>query len=500
MIDLKQVKALLNKKNPAITKTSKPKDSYNKAGEIIKYKALNRPKDFHILKIAKPLFDYQLDGVYFIDRQKGRAILGDDMGLGKTAQSLGYLQLHPNDRLVLVVCPATLKLNWAKETFMWLERREENRVYVVSGKIKKSIQEVYLSGSGDLKFQEIKNIPKTGIIIINYDILFDWHLVLKAAGIKILILDEVQAIKSIKATRTKATIKLSKNIPKVIAVTGTLIENRPIDAYNAINIVEPNLFPSRWEFAKRYCDLKANGFGMTKNGATNIPELFQKLSAIMIRRLKGDVLKDLPRLIRTAIPLEIDNMNVYKAIKADRTLDHLSRSEKLSQTAALGKLEAALNWIEDYLESGLKLVVFANHRKIVDLVYEEFKDNTVRIYGGMSLNERNKAVEEFQNNPKIKLLSGNIIAAGTGLTLTAASATATIEILSHSPAKHLQAEDRVNRIGQLADCIFAYYFVGINTCDEDNLKELEAKSKIIDQALDGVEENETSIFNDLIGV
>ena len=141
-----------------------------------------------------------------------------------------------------------------------------------------------------------------------------------------------------------------------------------------------------------------------------------------------------------------------------------------------------------------------NNEKIVDLVYEEFKDNTVRIYGGMSLNERNKAVEEFQNNPKIKLLSGNIIAAGTGLTLTAASATATIEILSHSPAKHLQAEDRVNRIGQLADCIFAYYFVGINTCDEDNLKELEAKSKIIDQALDGVEENETSIFNDLIGV
>ncbi len=471
-------------------------------------------KDVTIVGLEKELFPYQKDGVSFIESRNGRAILGDDMGLGKTAQALGYLQLHLEVRPALIICPASLKLNWAKEIFMWTAKRDENQVYILSGRKKKSIEEVSVKGSGRLVLTPCK-MSDTGIFIINYDIVESWVFELLKIKMQCIISDESHYLKSQSANRTKAVSMLVKGCPKFIALTGTLIENRPEEAYTVINLVDKKLFPSRWKFCQRYCNPIRNGFGWSFKGASHIDELFIKLKDVMIRRLKSDVLKDLPEKIRSVIPIEIDNKSEYKKaeknfiqwvkenkglIKAEQAskIEALAKMNELKQLCIKGKLDSCLNWIENYLESGKKLVVFCTHTWVLDTVYNEFKSWSVKVDGSVKGPKRNDAVEAFQNNPKIKLFVGNIVAAGVGLTLTASSATCFLE-LEFRPSLHRQAEDRVHRIGQTADCVNAYYLLAADTIEEDIALMLDKKQRIVTSVLDGSEvDSESNLLDDLL--
>lgn len=471
-------------------------------GPPIIYQSLHNIIPIQPKGLARELFEYQKLGVGFIESRNGRCILGDSMGLGKTAQSLAYLQLHLECRPVIIICPSSLKLNWAKEIFMWTEKCKANEVYILSGRTKKSCEEVSIKGSGRLVLTPC-NLPKTGIVIINYDVVPDWLSLLKGLKAGIVLTDESQYLKTKKAARTKSVIALAKTIPKNIAMTGTLIENRPGEAYNVINMVDPTLFPSEWKFKNRYCDPKFNGYGWDFNGASNIPELHNKISNICIRRLKEDVLKDLPPKVRIVVPLEIDNRkeylkaesNLIQWIKANKGLkkaeqaskvEALARINELKQLTAEGKLESCLNWIEDYLSEGGKLVVFCVHTKMINAVYEEFKSCAVKVDGSVKDEKRNDAVEAFQNDPKVKLFVGQLKAAGVGLTLTKASATCFLET-GWNPAEHDQAEDRVHRIGQTADSVYAYYLMGSNTIDVEIAGLIDRKRKVVSAVLDGKE-------------
>jgi SWI/SNF-related matrix-associated actin-dependent regulator 1 of chromatin subfamily A len=463
--------------------------------------------------LQRQLFDYQSHDLGFIESRGGRCILGHEPGLGKTGMALAYLQLHPECRPAIIICPSSLKLNWTKEVFMWMEKRKENEVYILGGRSKKTCEEVSIKGSGRLILTPCK-LPKTGIFIINYDVMPDWLDTLKTLKAEILLSDESQALKSKKALRTKAVLSLAKGIPKNIAMTGTLIENRPGEAYNVIHMIDPNLFPSEWKFKNRYCDPKFNGFGWDFNGSSHTDELHKKISNICIRRLKEDVLKDLPAKIRSVVPIDIDNRSEYRKAESDliqwirenkglkkaeqaSKVEALSRMNELKQLCIKGKLESCLNWIEDYLESGKKLVVFCTHTWVLDTVYEEFKDWSVKVDGSVTGVKRNDAVEAFQKNPKIKLFVGNIRAAGVGLTLTASSATCFLE-LDWTPAAHSQAEDRVHRIGQTAECVNAYYLLAANTVEEDIALLLDKKQKVVTAVLDGIEVVDMSLLDDLL--
>ena len=485
-------------------------------------------KPISVPGLAKELCPFQNIGVAFLEHRKGRAIIGDEPGLGKTAQALAYLQLHPELRPAFIICPASLKYNWAKEVFKWMEKRDENQLYILSGKKKKMVEEVSIKSNGRLVLTPCK-MPDNGIFIVNYDIVANEEIVLadsegnpilkkdklqyvpvKDTGwfdtlwdieAEIVITDEAQLLANDKALRTKYVSLLAKDSPKFIALTGGLIENRPSEAFNVINLVDPSIFPSKWKYQHRYCGAKHNGFAWTFNGASNTKELHEKLKSVCIRRKKEDVLPDLPPKIRTVVPIELNNRSEYetaelnliewiRTTKGNKKAEKAANSEALvrinemKQLCAKGKMEGVLNWITDYLSNDQKLVVFTTHTWVLDAIVEKFKKCSVKVNGKVTGAKRDKAVELFQNDPKITLFVGDLKAAGVGLTLTAAYATATIE-LGWNASQHNQAEDRVHRIGQTNDFVNAYYLLARNTIEEELADMIDTKRKIVNQVLDG---------------
>ena len=460
--------------------------------EKLLYQAEEMEKEIEVSGLKKQLFPFQKVGVAFIEKRNGRALIADEMGLGKTIQAAAWLQLHPKKRPALILCPASLKLNWAKELRDTLSTKDKVQI-----------------------LQGTKPYPITeDIIIINYDILNSWVETLQAINPQVLIIDEAHYIKNSSAIRTKATKKLAKGIPHVIALTGTPIVNRPIEGFNIFQILDRSLFPNFWTYVHQYCGARHNGFGWDFSGATNKEELNQILtSTIMIRRRKADVLKDLPEKMYSFVPMELSNETEYRiaeeefieylrgvkgkeAAEKAKKAEHLVKIEALKQLAVKGKMKQAINWIRDFIEDGDMLVVFAVHKEVIDKLMNEFKDVAVKLYGECSQKERNEAVERFQNDPNIKLFIGNIQAAGVGLTLTAASAVAFLE-LPWTPGELQQAEDRCHRIGQ-KNAVNIYYLLAENSVEYKLARLLDKKKKVLSAVIDGKLVEEKSLISELI--
>lgn len=476
------------------------------------------------------LFPYQKEGVQFIQQQRGRALLADEMGLGKTAQTLAWLQLNPAKRPVVIVVPATLKLNWQREAEKWMPNPKVQVLYGTN-----------------------PNLPIIGeLVVINYDILPKWVPTLKAIKPQVLILDECHKIKNNAAQRTKATKQLAKGIPHVIAISGTPIINRPVEAFNSINLIDPDLFKNFWHFSQRYCDAKHDGYGWNFNGASNTGELHEKLTqSIMIRRLKKDVLKDLPEKLYAFQPIELDNQKEYdlaeknflqyirestmadlsskeqalqqqvqqtmkkqgidnyelptinkediiaQKVRRVQGAETLTQIETLKQVAVKGKLNQVVSWISDFLESGEKLVVFAVHKFAVDALMQAFPGIAVKIDGSVSMTQRDAVIQQFQEDPKTRLFVGNIDAAGVGITLTASTNVAIIE-LPWTPGQLTQAEDRCHRIGTKGN-VTIHYLLAAGTIEEKIARLLDDKRRVLDAVLDGKAVNTGSLISELLG-
>ncbi len=462
--------------------------------KILFPKVVDEIKPIQVPSYKKVLFPFQETGVGFIEYKNGRVLVGDEMGLGKTIQALAWLQSHPKKRPVIIVCPASLKLNWAREIKEGMVGREA----------------IVLQGS-----KPSATLPIFGndILIINYDILDAWCLALKKLNPQVIIADEAHYFKSNSAKRTKAMKKLAKGVPHFIALTGTPIMNRPIEIYNAVTIIEPTLFPNFFQFAKRYCGAVHNGFGWDFGGATNTKELNEKLQTVMVRRLKKDVLKDLPDKLRSFIPFELDNQKEYdkaennfiayvKMAKGEEAAHIASNAETLAQIEALkqlavqGKMKDSIEWIKNFLDTDGKLVVFAVHKVVINALMEVFGDVAVKIDGSVSMKNRDNVVQRFQNDDKVRLFVGNIKAAGVGLTLTAASNVAFLE-LPWTPGELVQAEDRCHRIGQ-EDSVTIYYLLTQGTIEEEIAMLLDSKRKVLDVVLDGQDTADDSLLSELM--
>ena len=437
------------------------------------------------------LYPFQNVGVAFIENHKGRALVADEMGLGKTIQALAWLQMHPELRPTIIVVPASLKLNWAKEALIWMTNPDIE----------------ILVGTRPWK-------PTADILIINYDILHSWVDQLRMIKPQVLITDECHYFKSNRAQRTKAVKKLAKRIPHIIALSGTPIINRPIEAFNALKIINPDLFPDYWYFVHHFCNAKHNGFGWDFSGASHTDELHKLLTGtVMIRRLKKDVLPDLPSKVFSYVPIQLCNYKEYRAAERDfigfiketkgkvaaeraSNAETLVQIETLKQLAVKGKLQETIGWIEDFLEVEGKLVVFAIHKFVIDALMEKFSDTAVKIDGSVSQSGRQQAIEEFQTNPKVKLFIGNIKAAGVGITLTAASSLVFLE-LGWTPGEMSQATDRIHRIGQKSS-VNIYYLLAKDTIEEKIAKLLDRKLKVVNAVLDGIETEQESLLSELM--
>ena len=462
-----------------------------KWGDNVSTPIVEQKIDWGVLQMKKELYPFQREGVAFIEAKKGRVLIADEMGLGKSLQAITYLQLHPELRPAIIICPSSLKLNWLKE---WRDSTGDTCPEVLSGRTP-------YKTSGD-------------VLIINYDILSGWVDHLKTIHPKIIIFDEAHYTKERSAKRTQAAKELCKNVPHVIALTGTPVVNRPIEMFNTLQILEPTRWSSFWKFAKKYCGAYQSRWGWVYNGSSNTNELHQLLTqTVMIRRRKAEVLKQLPAKTRTVIPLEITNRKEYdmaeddflswlsgkdkeKAIRAAYA-EAMVKMEMLKQLTAHGKMEQCIDWVNDMIESGQKLVLFCTHRVVVDTLMNKFKDIAVKVDGSVTGEDRAKAVEKFQTDSSCMLFIGNIKAAGVGITLTAASNVAFLEY-PWSPGDLVQAEDRIHRIGQEAESVNVWYLIAVNTIEDSIIKLLDKKRKVIDSVVDGGLVDESSLIGELL--
>ena len=461
----------------------------------------NTPKKYNTDNIKVPkglsLMEFQKEGVGFIESRNGNVIVGDEMGTGKTITVLTYISNHPELTPVVIVVPATLKYNWKKEADKWLLTKRDIQI---------------------LESKKTKKLKKSSdIIIVNYDIVHAWRKEIANINPKVLVLDECHAIKTSTTKRTKGVKHIAKKAKHIIPMSGTPAINRPAELYNSIKLVEPELFGSFQSYAQRYCDAYFNGYGWEYKGGSNLEELYDILSNIMIRRKKEDVIKDLPEKRRTFVSLDLTNISDYNKAENDfiewvrenkgkRAADRASSAEKLVKVGTLrllavrGALANSIQWIKNFLaDYDGKLVVFAVHKEIISALMEEFGDIAVKIDGSVPTGEvRQTIVEKFQNDKNIRLFVGNIKAAGVGITLTASSNIVFLE-LPWTPGELEQAEDRCHRMGQ-KNAVNIWYLLAENTIEMELAKMIDSKRNILSQVLDGQVISEEDTLSSLLGL
>lgn len=441
-------------------------------------------------------FPYQARGVRRMTKFGGRALLADEMGLGKSLQALRfYLENKAICSPCVVICPASLKYNWERECMKHIGVRAE----VCEGR--------------SLTVPKLK--LKHRVLIINYDILSAWLPYLLELDPQLIILDECHYIKNRGAQRTKNVRKLCYYCPHIIAISGTPLTNRPSELWPVLNVLLPDHYKSFMSFAWKYCKPRRKPWGWEFKGATNLKELHTELRSVcMIRRLKSQVLKDLPSKIRCVVRLPIEDRKQYKMAEKDfvrwlaknkptkankaARAQALVRVGYLRRLAAELKMKSVLTWVQDFFSASEgKLVVMGVHKSILKQIKEAYpKNKSVLVNGEVVGRKRQEAVDIFQTKPLTRLFIGNIAAAGVGLNLTAASCMAFCE-LPWTPAELNQGEDRLHRIGQTSS-VTCYYLIAEGTIEEDQCKILQKKQQVLESVLDGGQSLQVDIFTQLL--
>nr|WP_281381585.1 DEAD/DEAH box helicase [Conexibacter arvalis] len=415
---------------------------------------------------------FQWAGVrYVLDAR--RAFVADEQGLGKTVEALAAIEADGAYPAV-VVCPASLKLNWEREAMRWLPHRT---VSVVDGR------------------QVVPRVAE--ITILNYEIVDHHREALTRLRPGALVLDEAHYCKNPAAKRTRAVRRLAESMPREklrLALTGTPVLNHPDELISQLRVLgRLEDFGSGARFRQQF------------RGPLTEERLHWHLRRrCFVRRLKAEVLPQLPAKRQVVVPVALDNKREYALAERDviawlreQPLDlrelrariaatlrakRLAQLGALQRIAARGKLKAALAWIDDFLASGEPLVVFAHHREVQEALLERFPD-ALHLLGSDSVEAREIAVAEFQdpNGPPLIVCATRV--AAQGITLTRASNVAFLE-LEWTPAMHDQAEDRCHRIGQ-RDAVTAWYLLAARTIDETMARLIQRKRGIVAAVTDG---------------
>jgi SWI/SNF-related matrix-associated actin-dependent regulator 1 of chromatin subfamily A len=463
-----------------------------KAAIMQEEKKLNRVIDYSKYD-SRPPMDHQKVAIEKL-LANDKFILADDMGLGKTTSAV-IGALESKARKILIVCPASLKINWERE----IKNYSDRKVLIVEGRKWGSTFDFY---------------------IINYDIIKNYHTTDKSedsddykllvnANFDLAIVDEAHYISNATANRTRLLNDVLETIPKVWLLTGTPMTSRPINYFNLLKIVESPLTLNWQSYVRRYCKGYQFNVGNRKvwntSGASNLDELRERTKNIVLRRMKTDIL-DLPEKIVTPVFVELsskmydEELEDFTRISNDKKDDEtitvtLNRLMRIRQLIAYEKIPYTCEIIDRCLEQGKKVIILTNFTMTLDMLHEKYKKNSVTLDGRMSKDKRQENVDRFQNEDKIKIFIGNIKAAGVGITLTAAEVVI-FNDLSFVPADHSQGEDRAYRYGQ-KNSVLVYYPVFENTVEKIIYNILQKKKGIIDQVMGDGEYSE-SFSKDLL--
>jgi len=424
----------------------------------------------------RPPLSHQKEAIQKLVENK-KFILADDMGLGKTTSTI-IAALETGAKKILIICPATLKINWKRE----IENYSDRSVYIAEGK--------NFDGNNDF-------------VIINYDIIKNFHDAKKkdesqilAANFDLVVIDEAHYIKNAQAQRTKLINDIVKNIERLWLLTGTPMTSRPIDYYNLLSLIDSPVAKNWMAYVIRYCSGYQFKVGPRKvwnvMGASNLEELRDRTLGLTLRRLKEDVL-DLPDKIITPVYLRLkskeyeDVMGEYynwydKNPDESKSLTvQFTKLTKVRQIIADEKITQTIELAENILEQDKKVIIFCNFTDSLNKICEHFGKSAVKLDGSMSKAERQFSVDQFQENEKVKVFVGNIKAAGVGITLTAAEAVI-MNDLSFLPSDHSQAEDRAYRYGQKNN-VLVYYPIFENTIEGVIYDILANKKQVISTVL-----------------
>jgi SWI/SNF-related matrix-associated actin-dependent regulator 1 of chromatin subfamily A len=402
-----------------------------------------------------------------------RFILADDMGLGKTTSTI-IAALETGAKKILIICPASLKINWEREIANYSDRP----CYIAEGK----------------KFS-----TESDFVIVNYDILKNFHdpkdkenSLLIQSNFELVILDEAHMVSNAQAQRTKIINNFVKDIKRVWLLTGTPMTSRPMNYYNLLSIIESPVAQNWMAYAIRYCQGFQFRAGNRKiwnvTGASNLEELRDRTSKQILRRLKEQVL-DLPEKIITPVYLRTsskeykDLMGEYydwlenKKEESSSLTIQFSKIMKVRKVIANEKVKETIEFVQNIIDQGKKVIIFTNFTDTLQLIHNHFGKESVYLDGSCNKVQRQYAVDQFQENEKVKVFVGNLKAAGVGLTLTAAEVVI-MNDLSFVPAEHAQAEDRAYRYGQKNN-VLVYYPIFENTIEGAIYDILNKKKKII---------------------
>jgi len=439
----------------------------------------------------RPPLDHQKTAIEELLKNK-KYILADDMGLGKTTSTI-IASLETGAKKILIICPASLKINWQREYQLYSDKTS----YVCEGK----------NYSEDAE-----------IVIMNYDIIKNFHdskdpknsLMLKT-NFDLVIIDEAHYIQNVQAQRTKLINDLVKNIERLWLLTGTPMTSRPINYFNLLSLVDSPVAKNWMAYVIRYCAGYQFRVGPRKvwnvTGASNLEELRDRTGATVLRRLKEDVL-DLPDKIITPVYLRLRSRNYEELMgeyynwyeKNPEESKNLSiQFTKLTQVRQLiadEKTQYTIELADNIIEQGKKVIIFCNFTHSLEIIYNHFGKAAVRLDGSMSKLQRQDAVDRFQEDEKVKVFVGNIKAAGVGITLTAAEAVI-MDDLSFLPSDHSQSEDRAYRYGQKNN-VLVYYPIFDNTIEGIIYDILNNKKRIIATVMGDGAQDETNIVEEIL--
>lgn len=435
------------------------------------------------------LYPYQVAAVDFLNSVDGRAIVGDDVGLGKTIESLAWAWTNKVRRTIAVV-PANVVYKWEEDVKKW-------------------------TGWTPQVLDTSKELPdlNSPFHIMSYDIMRRQIAELADIQYGLLILDEFHYIKNNRAQRTRAAKLLAKGIPHILGLSGTPMLNRPIELFNILHILDKEAWPNWFRFGNRYAG------GVTHKGrfvsSSNEEELAERLKTIMIRRLKEEVLDELPDLTRVQLPVEVDLTeyskvahNVREAILTMNPeskgywINVLDRLNMLRRAIGRAKMKPAFEWSDDFLRSGRKeskLVIFAHHKDVVNYLKKKLaRYGCTTIVGDTPQKERQKRANAFQSEPAPRVII--ISSAGReGIDLYGKNgldcSNILIAELPWRPADITQAEGRLHRVGQ-KNAVTSWILQARGTVDTFIANRLEVKDERIKKTVGG--SDVTTIVRDLV--
>ena len=443
-----------------------------KEDEILDYTTDTKERNPNELpeKIKKALYNFQLEGIKFGIEHHCRFLLADEMGVGKTLQAISLAYIYRDAWPVLVVCPGSMKYNWKGEIQTWLGFKD-HRICILNSSKQKISQEAYF-------------------YIISYDLMRNVIKKMRQICFQFVILDEAHSIKNKDSLRAKNIIPIAIRAKRLIIMTGTPLLAKPYEGYPLLYALRPDIFCYFKKFAYRYCDPQPTPMGINWSGTSNTKELHWILSCLMVRRLKRDVLSQLPQKRRHKIQINTDE-KVIEQLKKTRNMV-LGRKGTLEcyTLTSKAKINGVKEYISDIIDAKEKFIVFAYHYEMLNSLEELCKNKKIdyiRIDGNTKQESRYEYVKKFQQLENYKVAILSIIAASNGITLTAAHMVIFAE-LTWTPSIMIQAEDRVHRIGQKSEFVDIQYLYGPETLDDFILDKLQKKLTIVSTTLDDEKE------------